>query len=303
MKRDVVDRYFGDLHKTITELGLREKPAQIWNCDETGLTFCPDASKVLAAKGARNVEARCSPSKDNITTLVCVNAAGSVMPPMCVVKGKTNRSIHSFAIQDSPEGTIWAYQENGWMNDDIGVQWFQQVFLPNCGDSRSQLLILDSHHSHEVLELLEMAKEQLVHVLALPPHTTHMLQPLDRVVFKPFKTAYRRHCIEFLTANPGKTINKVTWPSLLSKTWMSTLKPELIQKAFEATGIHPVDRTRIPESAFLPGDAYRAAVATASLSSTESEPVVATASSSSTESEPGSEPAATPTPCPMEVEE
>lgn len=185
MKRDVINNYFDDLQDTISRMGLQDKPSQIWNCDETGLQFCPNASKFLAPKGVKSLIARCSPSKDSITTLVCVNAAGSAMPPMCVVKGKTNRSVHSFAIQDSPEGTIWAFQENGWMNDEIGVQWFKEVFLPHCGDERPQLLILDSHHSHEVLDMLELAKQQDIHVLAFPPHTTHILQPLDRVVFNP----------------------------------------------------------------------------------------------------------------------
>lgn len=262
MTREVVDKYFDDLEECITKLQLQDKPQQIWNCDETGLQFSPNAAKVIAPKGVRSLVARCSPSKEIITTLVCVNAAGTAMPPLCVVKGKTNRSIHSFAIQDSPRGTIWAYQESGWMNDDIGVQWFSDVFLPNCGDARPQMLILDSHHSHEVLEMLELARQQNIHVMALPPHTTHMLQPLDRVVFKPFKTAYRRHCTEFLASNPNKTINKVTWPGLLSKTWDSTLRPELLRTAFRATGIHPVDRTQVPPSAFLPGEAYRVATST-----------------------------------------
>lgn len=268
MTREVVDRYFNDLEQCLNTLQLHDKPSQIWNCDETGLQFSPNAAKVIAPKGVRSLVARCSPSKDSITTLVCVNASGAAMPPLCVVKGKTNRCVHSFAIQDSPQGTIWAFQENGWMNDEIGVQWFSEVFLANCGDARPQLLILDSHHSHEVLEMLELAKAQNIHVMALPPHTTHILQPLDRVVFKPFKTAYRRHCTEFLAQNPTKTINKVTWPGLLSKTWTSTLKPDLIQTSFRATGIHPIDRTQIPSSAFAPGEAYRAATAQAAPTAT-----------------------------------
>ncbi|KAK3789529.1 hypothetical protein RRG08_004599 [Elysia crispata] len=76
------------------------------------------------------------------------------------------------------------------MNNDIWVQWFTKVFIKNCGKARPQLLILDSHHSHEVLEMLELAEKERIHILVLPPQTTHMLQPLDRVVFKPMKTAY-----------------------------------------------------------------------------------------------------------------
>ena len=76
--------------------------------------------------------------------------------------------------------------------------------------------------------------------MALPPHTTHALQPLDEVVFKPFKTAYKRACIDFLASHPSLTINKATWPRLLKQTWDLATRVGLLKKAFEATGIYPV---------------------------------------------------------------
>ena len=148
------------------------------------------------------------------------------------------------------------------MNDDIGVQRFTKVFIKNCGEARPQLLILDSHQSHEVLEMLELAEKERIHILALPPLTTHMLQTLDIVVFKPMKTAYKRHCTEFLAANPDKTINKMTWPGLQRQTWAATMRQELLQKSFCATSIYPLGRTKIPESAYLPCDTMRSITVT-----------------------------------------
>lgn len=75
------------------------------------------------------------------------------------------------------------------MTDEIGVQWFEEVFLPNCGDARPHLPVLDSHYNHEVLDMLELAKQNNMNVLVIPPHTTHMLHPLDRVVLN----LIRRH--------------------------------------------------------------------------------------------------------------
>ncbi|KAK3770498.1 hypothetical protein RRG08_049133 [Elysia crispata] len=267
MTRTVINKYFDDLEKLLNELDLAQKSSQIWNCDETGLQFSPDASKVIAQKGVRSVVARCSPSNESVTTLVCINAAGTTgtaMPPLCVVKGKTTRAVQSSATHDAPEGTVWTQQANAWMNGDIGVQWFTKVFIKNCGEARPQLLILDSHHSHEVLEMLELAEKERIRILALPPHTTHKLQPLDRVVFKPMKTAYKRHCTEFLAANPDKTINKLTWPGLLRQTWAATMRQEPLQTCFCATGIYPLDRTKIPESAYLLSDAMRSIAVTQS---------------------------------------
>ncbi|GFS20802.1 transposase [Elysia marginata] len=44
----------------------------------------------------------------------------------------------------------------------------------------AMMLILDQHHSHEVYEMIMMAKRENIHTIALPPHTSHWLQPLDK---------------------------------------------------------------------------------------------------------------------------
>ncbi|RUS70366.1 hypothetical protein EGW08_021868 [Elysia chlorotica] len=74
------------------------------------------------------------------------------------------------------------------------------------------------------------------------------------------KTAYKRVCTEFLASHPSLTINKATWPRLLKQTWDSTMREGLLKKAFEATGIYPVDRSRIPDSVFSASDAIRSMV-------------------------------------------
>lgn len=174
--------------------------------------------------------ARTNIIKDNITLMVAINAAG-------VTKGKTKRPIHSYATLDAPSGTVCTFQENAWMNNAIGVEWFKNVFLPHCGPQRPQLMTLDSQGSHDVIELLELAREEKINVLALPPNATHMQQPLERVVFAPFKKTYRRHCTEFMREHPGHAINKTSWPMLLNRTWQDVIKMELLKKSFQSTGI------------------------------------------------------------------
>jgi hypothetical protein len=84
---------------------------------------------VVAEKGARNVVGRTSSNRTNITIMACVNGAGQRLPPMLVVKGKTSASLHGFNTSAAPAGTKWAFQENGWMNDDMVERWFCDVFL------------------------------------------------------------------------------------------------------------------------------------------------------------------------------
>lgn len=49
------------------------------------------------------------------------------------------------------------------------------------------LLLLDNYSSHLNVETLNLAKENGVVLVFFPPHCTHKLQPLDVLVFGPFK--------------------------------------------------------------------------------------------------------------------
>ena len=138
------------------------------------------------------------------------------------------------------------------MENTLGVEWFKKVFIPNSGTTRPQLLLLDSHTSHEVLELLELAKEQQIHVFALPPHTTHRLQPLDTNLFMPFKAKYNEACTEFMNANPSKVIDKHSFPLMLKEAWSVFSSTEKIKKSFRTTGIWPLNPAAISEETFAP---------------------------------------------------
>ncbi|GFR61927.1 tigger transposable element-derived protein 6-like protein [Elysia marginata] len=116
-----VGRYFDDLGRLLDKLGLKKKPSQIWNCDETGLQFTHNPSLKIAKKGSRTLHARASNSKENVTVLACINALGSTMPPMCFVKGKTVKSVHGFATHDTPKDIAWTFQESAWMCDVLGL--------------------------------------------------------------------------------------------------------------------------------------------------------------------------------------
>lgn len=56
------------------------------------------------------------------------------------------------------------------------------------------MLIYDGHHSHETVELLEAAVKAGIEIFALPPHTSHRLQPLDVGVFGPLQRAWQKQC-------------------------------------------------------------------------------------------------------------
>lgn len=169
LTEDTIMSYFDDLHNIISA-------ERIWNMDETGLQFQhsrhrerPQASSVQVQWLKRNFHGYC-------LHRCCGMCRASTAyrqrqdPGICL--------ILSFQIYLGPKNAMWTYQQKGWTENSLGVEWFKNVFLPNCGSSRPQLLLLESYSSHEVLELLEIAKGEKIHLFDLPPHTRQLLQSL-----------------------------------------------------------------------------------------------------------------------------
>ena len=74
---------------------------------------------LVARKGAKTVPGRTSNSRETVTFLPCINAAGQKMPPLIIVKGKTSRSLRSYNVHEGPDGALWTYQKKAYMTDEI----------------------------------------------------------------------------------------------------------------------------------------------------------------------------------------
>ena len=75
------------------------------------------------------------------------------------------------------------------------------------------------------LEVIKLAKENDIHLLCLPAHTTHLLQPLDVGVFRSLKGNFSKMCKQFLAVNPGQVITTDLLASLLAKVWPLSVTP------------------------------------------------------------------------------
>lgn len=120
---------------------------------------------------------------------------------MCVSKWFFHSAPHNLPKQCVPDhmkegaipNTMLEVSESGWINQDIYLKWFE-FFINNIPPARPVLLIQDGHGSHISIQLIEKARANDIHLLCLPAHTTHLLQPLDVGVFKPFKTNFNKVC-------------------------------------------------------------------------------------------------------------
>ena len=85
---DVFKNYFDLLGSILTEHGLKDKPSQVYNCDEFRMPLQHKIPKVLLVKGTKKTRQVSSGNKTQITILGCASATGQVVPPMVVYTGK-----------------------------------------------------------------------------------------------------------------------------------------------------------------------------------------------------------------------
>jgi hypothetical protein len=95
-------------------------------------------------------------------------------------------------VKNSPRLSV-ATSDNGWTDDEVGFQWFKDIFVPqatarnrrathdtvdgpqleNEGELPPILLIYDGHGSHTTLEWITHARANNDILFCLIPHTTH----------------------------------------------------------------------------------------------------------------------------------
>ena len=130
------------------------------------------------------------------------------------------------------------------MNQDLFGHWFD-YFFKYAPPIRPLLLLLDEHSSHYCPSMIRQAAEHKVVLFALPPNTTHLMQLLDKGIFGPLKTEWRKVCHDYIVENPGKVVTVHCFVSLFAKVWTKSMIIKNIMASFRTTGIFPLDRNKV----------------------------------------------------------
>ena len=236
---DTVSQYFDLLEETIAVNGLSQRPGQIFNCDETGMPLSHKPPKVIAQVGQKHPYSVTSGDKSQITILACASASGYSIPPMVIYDRK---SLQPDMTAGEMPGTFYGLSDSGWMNGELFEEWFKHHFLVHAPAIRPLLLLLDGHVSHYNPCTLKMAAEEGIIVFCLPPHTTHLLQPLDNGVFSSLKNHWGKQCQQFYANNPGKVINRRNFMAVFARAWLEGMAIINVVSCFRAVGVYPTDR-------------------------------------------------------------
>jgi hypothetical protein len=138
---------------------------------------------------------------------------------------------------------------SGWSKNDAGLEWLQQVFDEETKASarrKWRLLIIDSHSNHISRSFLTYCYQHKILVAIFPPHSTHTLQPADIILFKPLSTVYSQQLTRQTQRSKGLLpVKKGSFFSLIWPAWLQSFTKDNTLKAFEATGLQPLDCDKV----------------------------------------------------------
>jgi hypothetical protein len=240
-----IKKWFRELKQFLEEsqvLDILEDPSRIFNGDETSFSMCPKSGKVLAPKGYKNIyEVKKGNEKETITVLLVFSADGRTLTPMVVFPFvRPNKAI----VDSIPSGWFLGRSESGWMRSDTFYEYIANglnKWLNENKVTRPILLLVDGHKSHLSVELSQFCHERGIILYALPPNTTHIMQPADVSVFKPLKTNWKKTVRQWQAKpeNVNCVLTKCTFCPLLEQVLQDESLPQTIQNGFRKCGLFP----------------------------------------------------------------
>ncbi|KAK7184726.1 transposase, partial [Paraphaeosphaeria sporulosa] len=176
----------------LTEQRLGISDANKYNMDETGIRIGVAKDSFVYTRRGREVLIPTATNRELISLVECVSATGVSLPPMLIMKAKT---ILEQWVVNLPSDYLINITNSGYANDQTAIDWikhFNKMTAAATLPKTWRLLLIDRHGSHLTAELANFYKSHYIQLYALPPHTTHLLQPLDVGCFQPLKWYHSR---------------------------------------------------------------------------------------------------------------
>jgi hypothetical protein len=247
-----ISAFFDLFQRTCERLNISLN--NVWNMDETGIALgvCSN-SQVLASARKKKAYKATPENREWVSIIEAISSDGRRLNPVIIFKGKS--------LQTSwfPSTTIpdWFYttSENGWTSNHLGLKWLTSVFLPFTTTSppSNRLLILDGHGSHIDLDFQIECKVHKVELLYLPPHTSHILQPLDLASFGSIKASYRSQIAQLSAIDDAAPVKKERFITCYKKARDFGLSSHIIKAGWRASGLVPFNPSKVLSSSQVIG--------------------------------------------------
>ena len=241
---ELIHAWFRLFKNMMAKYGIQE--GDLYNFDETGFmmgVIC--ASMVVTRSDRRGKGKSVQPgNREWATAIECVNSEGWCLPPFLIVQG-VYYLANWFSETNLPDNWVIKTTSNGWTNNETGLEWIrhfdEHTRLRTKGLYR--MLVIDGHESHMSAEFDTFCKDHKIITISLPPHSSHLLQPLDVGCFNPLKTAYGKE-IENFVKSYITHITKTEFLIAFQAAHHAAITKKNIQGGFKGSGLFPFN----PES-------------------------------------------------------
>lgn len=238
----LIRAWFQRVQRTKAEYGILDDDTN--NFDETGFQM----GVITTAKVVTGIDRAGRPrttqpgNREWVTVIEAICARGFAIPPLIIFKAVMHQ-LFWYENGLLPSDWVISVSANGWTTKEISLSQLKNVFDKYIRDytlGRYRLLILDGYGSHVTPDFNQYCTEYSIIVLYMPPHSSHLLQPLDVGCFSVLKRSYSRYVKQKMSLS----VNYIDKQEFLPLYWQAraeALHKNNLRAGFAATGRVPYE--------------------------------------------------------------
>lgn len=244
VSKPIVEEWFRNLRATVEEYGIT--PDNMYNMDESGFSLGTTENMRVIIDTEVPMQFQAQPGRQEwITAVECICADGSSLSPMLIFKGE--QLSQAWISINIPESWKFSCNTKGWTSNAHGVEWLRSCFEPATREkagSEYRMLICDGHDSHIAGEFILHCINNNILLVLLPPHSSHILQPLDVSIFGPLKKYIARAQQEVIRHGVAR-LQKCEFVDAYAIAREAALRPENVLSGWRASGIYPLNTSTV----------------------------------------------------------
>jgi len=181
---------------------------------------------------------------------------GTKIDPLIIFKGQN--ILQSWILKEVISKWHFSANTKGWTSNLHGLEWLKRVFKPSIrakatqnGKLQQRLLICDGYDSHISGSFISHCIQNRISLLILPPHTSHVLQPLNVAIFGPLKK-HLTIALSHLNEAQLLRIQKLEWMDAYIQARELAFSNLNITSAWRGSGLQPFQPQTVIQAATLP---------------------------------------------------
>ncbi len=241
--KPVLDAWFDAYQNVVQKHGIKQEDT--YNMDESGFSIGTMESTRIVIDSTLRTKHQAHPGRQEWVSMVeCICADGTILLPLGIFKGKN-------VLQNWIPNVVldkWFFSANtkGWTSNLHGLEWLKRVFEPATRAKASgqyRLLVCDGHDSHISGSFIAHCLQNRIILLILPPHTSHLLQPLDVAIFGPLKKRLTA-ALSHLNQAQLVRIQKFEWMEAYIQARADVYNHQNVESAWRGAGLFPFNPQR-----------------------------------------------------------